>query len=59
MVRLLHEAGLEVILDVVYNHTSEEGIGGPRSSLRASTTPTTTARTSPASTWTPPGAATR
>ena len=34
MVRLLHEAGLEVILDVVYNHTSEEGIGGPRSSLR-------------------------
>ncbi len=34
MVRLLHEAGLEVILDVVYNHTGEEGIGGPRSSLR-------------------------
>ncbi|MGB4136330.1 MAG: glycogen debranching protein GlgX [Microbacterium sp.] len=34
MVKLLHEAGLEVILDVVYNHTSEEGIGGPRSNLR-------------------------
>jgi glycogen operon protein len=34
MVRLLHEAGLEVILDVVYNHTAEEGIGGPRSSFR-------------------------
>lgn len=34
MVKLLHEANLEVILDVVYNHTSEEGIGGPRSSLR-------------------------
>ena len=34
MVKLLHEAGLEVILDVVYNHTSEEGIGGPRTSLR-------------------------
>jgi glycogen operon protein len=34
MVKLLHEAGLEVMLDVVYNHTSEEGIGGPRSSLR-------------------------
>lgn len=34
MVRLLHEAGIEVILDVVYNHTSEEGPGGPTSSLR-------------------------
>lgn len=34
MVRLLHEAGLEVILDVVYNHTAEEGIGGPRTSFR-------------------------
>ncbi len=34
MVRLLHEAGLEVILDVVYTHTAEEGLGGPRWSLR-------------------------
>ncbi|QHC66812.1 glycogen debranching protein GlgX [Rathayibacter sp. VKM Ac-2759] len=34
MVKLLHEAGLEVILDVVYNHTAEEGPNGPRSSLR-------------------------
>jgi glycogen operon protein len=34
MVKLLHEAGLEVIMDVVYNHTSEEGIGGPTTSLR-------------------------
>ncbi|BDV30807.1 glycogen debranching protein GlgX [Microbacterium terricola] len=34
MVKLLHEAGLEVILDVVYNHTSEAEIGMPRSSLR-------------------------
>ena len=33
-VRALHEAGIEVLLDVVYNHTSEQGIGGPRSSLR-------------------------
>ncbi|WP_394279571.1 glycogen debranching protein GlgX [Microbacterium sp.] len=34
MVKLLHEAGLEVILDVVYNHTSEQGLGEPRSSFR-------------------------
>jgi len=34
MVKLLHEAGLEVVLDVVYNHTAEETIGGPRTSLR-------------------------
>jgi glycogen operon protein len=29
MIRLLHEAGIEVILDVVYNHTCEVGLGGP------------------------------
>jgi glycogen operon protein len=29
MVHALHEAGLEVILDVVYNHTGEGGPGGP------------------------------
>ncbi|MEK6309291.1 MAG: glycogen debranching enzyme [Curtobacterium sp.] len=34
MVRLLHEAGIQVVLDVVYNHTAEEGPGGPTSSLR-------------------------
>ncbi len=34
MVKLLHEAGLEVVLDVVYNHTAEEGLGGPTSSFR-------------------------
>ncbi|SDL04810.1 glycogen operon protein [Cryobacterium psychrotolerans] len=34
MVKLLHEAGLEVILDVVYNHTAEEGPSGPVTSLR-------------------------
>jgi glycogen operon protein len=33
-VRSLHSAGLEVFLDVVYNHTSEEGATGPTSSLR-------------------------
>ncbi len=34
MVHLLHEAGLEVILDVVYNHTAEGGDGGPALSWR-------------------------
>jgi glycogen operon protein len=34
MVRLLHEAGLEVILDVVYNHTAEEGIESQTLSFR-------------------------
>ncbi len=34
MVKLLHEAGLEVILDVVFNHTAEEGPAGPTTSLR-------------------------
>ncbi|WP_246222660.1 glycogen debranching protein GlgX [Phytoactinopolyspora limicola] len=29
MVKALHAAGLEVILDVVYNHTAEQGAGGP------------------------------
>ncbi|MFF2270802.1 glycogen debranching protein GlgX [Agromyces sp. NPDC058136] len=34
MVRRLHEAGLEVVLDVVYNHTAEEGRHGPTFSFR-------------------------
>jgi isoamylase len=34
MVRALHQAGLEVILDVVYNHTAEAGQLGPTLSLR-------------------------
>jgi glycogen operon protein len=34
MVKALHEAGLEVILDVVYNHTAEAGADGPTLSLR-------------------------
>ena len=29
MVRSLHEAGLDVVLDVVYNHTAEAGADGP------------------------------
>ena len=34
MVKLMHEAGIEVILDVVYNHTAEEGPNGPTTSFR-------------------------
>jgi len=33
-VRGLHDAGLEVILDVAYNHTGEAGRGGPTVSFR-------------------------
>ena len=33
-VRALHAAGIEVILDVVYNHTAEGGAGGPTLSFR-------------------------
>ena len=34
LVKALHQAGLEVILDVVYNHTAENGAGGPVYSFR-------------------------
>jgi isoamylase len=34
MVKALHRAGIEVILDVVYNHTAEQGADGPLLSLR-------------------------
>ncbi|MDP9221963.1 MAG: glycogen debranching protein GlgX, partial [Actinomycetota bacterium] len=34
MVKAFHEAGLEVILDVVYNHTAEAGALGPTLSFR-------------------------
>jgi isoamylase len=35
MVKALHEAGIEVVLDVVYNHTSEQDENGPTYSYRA------------------------
>ena len=34
MVRQLHAAGIEVLLDVVYNHTGEGGVGGPTAMFR-------------------------
>ena len=34
MVKALHRAGIEVILDVVYNHTAEDSDDGPTLSLR-------------------------
>ena len=34
MVKAFHEAGIEVILDVVYNHTAEAGVDGPTLSFR-------------------------
>ena len=34
MVKALHSAGLEVVLDVVYNHTAEGNHLGPTLSLR-------------------------
>jgi glycogen operon protein len=34
MVKALHRAGIEVILDVVYNHTAEAGWSGPTLSFR-------------------------
>ena len=34
MVAALHQAGIEVILDVVYNHTAEGGANGPTLSFR-------------------------
>ena len=34
MVKALHAAGIEVVMDVVYNHTCEGGFDGPTVSLR-------------------------
>jgi isoamylase len=34
MVKALHKAGIEVILDVVFNHTAEGGINGPNYCFR-------------------------
>ncbi len=43
MVKTLHQAGMEVILDVVYNHTAEGNHLGPTFSFKGSTMPIITA----------------
>lgn len=40
MVKALHRAGIEVILDVVFNHTAEDGASGPTLSMRGIDNPT-------------------
>ncbi len=40
MVKALHRAGIEVILDVVYNHTAEGGLDGPSLCFRGIDNPT-------------------
>ncbi len=40
MVKALHRAGIEVILDVVFNHTAEDGAAGPTLSMRGIDNPT-------------------
>ena len=40
MVKALHRAGIEVILDVVFNHTSEGGHNGPTLCFRGLDNPT-------------------
>jgi arginyl-tRNA--protein-N-Asp/Glu arginylyltransferase len=59
MVKAMHRAGLEVILDVVYNHTTEGDEHGPDLSCAAWTTPPTTCWTNGAATPTTRAAATR
>ena len=44
MVKTLHRAGIEVILDIVFNHTAEGGQDGPTLSFRGTTSSKETAR---------------
>ncbi len=50
MVRAFHAQGLEVVLDVVFNHTAEGGEGGRRTTSGAWTTACTTCSTTTAAT---------
>ena len=58
MVKALHEADIEVILDVVYNHTAEGNQLGPDAvaSAASTTRPTTGSSTTTSSTTTTPPA---
>ena len=58
MVAALHRAGLEVVLDVVYNHTAEVRRRARRSASGGWTTPRTTGSTTRATTSTRRGAGT-
>ena len=59
LVKALHRAGIEVILDVVYNHTAEGDHGDRRSPFAASTTRrTTSSRPTARATRTTPAPAT-
>ena len=61
MVKTLHEAGIEVILDVVYNHTAEGNHLGPTLSFRGIDNAAyyRLGRRAAATTWTTPAPATR
>ena len=61
MVKALHRAGIEVILDVVYNHTAEGNHLGPMLSFRGvdNVSYYRSMADAPASTWTTPGPGTR
>ena len=59
MVQALHQAGIEVILDMVFNHTAEGDEHGPTWSFRGIDNPTYyILDPGPASTRTSPAAAT-
>ena len=60
MVEALHGAGIEVVLDVVLNHTAETDLLGRHCRCAASTTPPTigSIRRTQAAIWTGPAAAT-
>ena len=61
MVKTLHQAGIEVILDVVYNHTAEGNDGGPDALVQGHRQPgllPPRPRRPAAATWTTPAPAT-